>query len=551
QGGVIAASNSFDVQPMNDVPIFTMRLSKEFLVNKNTEFDQKQPAITTLTDGSFVIVWTSSFNNESSESGIYAQHYMADGQYFGEEFLVNHTIMGEKSSPSISVLGEGFVVTWDSYEQDGSNLGVYAQRYDKNRNKLGEEFRVNTVTHSEQAASAITELKNGDFVVTWMSMQNGMFRDIYAKRYASNGDVLGDEFRVNQSSVDEQAPKITHLANGGFVVTWMSYNQDGSRWGVYARCYDSLGVPLTNEILINQVTQKDQQEPSIAMLPNGGFVVVWMSEEQDGSGWGVYSQSFDDNGMKIGSEIQVNTNLVGDQFLPVISPLTDGGFVIVWQSGGQDGSGWGIYGQRFDSKGFKVNREFLINTATSGDQHAPVVTGLQNGGFVVVWQSENQDGSGTGIYAKEFYFNQAVLAHGSEDTAYILSANDLLEGFSDVDGDILRVVNLTATNGALSDNQNGTYTFTPNTNFNGVVNITYQVSDGHNGIVDVVNSFEVRAVNDNPTGNASATLLNTTKGIITYNVLVSDLLQGFSDVEGDTLMVANLTADHATVINNN
>jgi hypothetical protein len=64
------------------------------------------------------------------------------------------------------------------------------------------------------------------------------------------------------------------------------------------------------------------------------------------------------------------------------------------------------------------------------------------------------------------------------------TASDLLQGFSDVDGDSLSVINLSSSSGFLQDNQDGTYTLTPNANFNGNISLTYQVSDGNGGVVD-------------------------------------------------------------------
>jgi hypothetical protein len=70
------------------------------------------------------------------------------------------------------------------------------------------------------------------------------------------------------------------------------------------------------------------------------------------------------------------------------------------------------------------------------------------------------------------------LASGTEDTAYTIKAADLLNGFSDIDGDTLSVINLSSNSGLLQDNQDGTYTLTPTKDFNGSIGLTYQVSDG-------------------------------------------------------------------------
>ncbi|MBW4489831.1 MAG: cadherin-like domain-containing protein [Trichocoleus desertorum ATA4-8-CV12] len=171
------------------------------------------------------------------------------------------------------------------------------------------------------------------------------------------------------------------------------------------------------------------------------------------------------------------------------------------------------------------------------------------------------DGNGGSVAATQSFTVDAVndvptgtasanLSAGTEDTTYTINAADLLSGFSDVDGDILSVVDLVAANGTLVDNNNGTYTFTPAVNFNGTVNLTYNVVDGNGGSVAAAQSFTVDAVNDVPVGTASAALINGTEDTA-YTINAADLLQGFSDVDGDTLAVADLVATDGTLINNN
>ena len=66
-----------------------------------------------------------------------------------------------------------------------------------------------------------------------------------------------------------------------------------------------------------------------------------------------------------------------------------------------------------------------------------------------------------------------ALVDGVEDTPYIVTAADLLNGFSDPDGNPLSVSGLSASNGTVVNNGNGTYTITPTANFNGPVTLTY------------------------------------------------------------------------------
>jgi len=110
------------------------------------------------------------------------------------------------------------------------------------------------------------------------------------------------------------------------------------------------------EFQINTYTTSDQRTGSITSLSDGGFVVTWGSYGQDGDDWGIFGQRFDSSGNTLGSEFQINTYTTNWQYIPSIAGLSDGGFVVTWRSDGQDGDDWGIFGQRFDANGDMVER---------------------------------------------------------------------------------------------------------------------------------------------------------------------------------------------------
>ncbi|MBN2441418.1 MAG: hypothetical protein JXJ04_08725, partial [Spirochaetales bacterium] len=164
--------------------------------------------------------------------------------------------------------------------------------------------------------------------------------------------------------------------------------------------FDSVAIGY--EMQANGYESYDSYNPAIAGIANG-YVIAWNSTLQDGSGTGVYGQRFDINGNKLGNEFQINTYTDEDQYKPWIAEIPEG-FVVVWCSMNQDGSGSGIYGQRFDTNGNKLGNEFLINTYTNSSQTNPNVVALGDN-FIVVWESNSQDGSGPGIYGQRFDTN--------------------------------------------------------------------------------------------------------------------------------------------------
>ncbi|NGX62492.1 MAG: hypothetical protein K940chlam9_01991, partial [Chlamydiae bacterium] len=269
---------------------------------------------------------------------------------------------------------------------------------------VGSEFQVNTYTTSDQRNPSAAPLNDGGFVVTWESSgQDGDSYGIYGQRYASSGVKSGVEFQINTYTTSDQGyPSVAPLNDGGFVVTWHSSGQDGDSYGIYGQRYESSGVKNGAEFQVNTYTTSIQRDPSVAPLNDGGFVVTWESSGQDGDSYGVYGQKYDSSGVKSGVEFQVNTYTTSNQRDPSAAPLNDGGFVVTWESSGQDGDSYGVYGQRYASSGAKSGAEFQINTYTTNNQSDPSAAPLNDGGFVVTWESLAQDGDGYGIYGQRY-----------------------------------------------------------------------------------------------------------------------------------------------------
>ena len=110
-------------------------------------------------------------------------------------------------------------------------------------------------------------------------------------------------------------------------------------------------------------------------------------------------------GAPLGPEFRVNTYTTNDQRYPSVSLAGGSGdFVVVWQSESQDGSSYGAFGQRFSAAGAPLGPEFRANTFTPGNQgHAgPAVALDPSGNTVVTWSSYGQDGDGFGVYAQRY-----------------------------------------------------------------------------------------------------------------------------------------------------
>jgi VCBS repeat-containing protein len=143
------------------------------------------------------------------------------------------------------------------------------------------------------------------------------------------------------------------------------------------------------ELRVNWYVGSTQYASSVNGLSNGGYVVTWASNNQDSSGFGVYAQVYDHVGLVVKGEHLVNTYTEDNQLQPVVSSLEDGGYVIGWISAGQDGNAFGVYGQKFDSLGTAVGEEFRISTIENSDQLYTDITPTLDGGYYVSWVSKD------------------------------------------------------------------------------------------------------------------------------------------------------------------
>ena len=221
---------------------------------------------------------------------------------------------------------------------------------------------------------------------------------------------VGMEFRLNTFTTGAQGwPSVAMDHDGDFVVAWMSFGQDGDGYGIFARRYNAAGAPLGTEFQVNTYTTSFQLHPAVAMDADGDFVVAWSSYAQGGAyPWStdVYAQRYDAAGAPQGDEFRVNTYTTFGQFFPVVAMNAAGDFIVVWHSQGQDGSSSGVFAQRYNSSGAPQGIEFQVNTFTPGAQggnnNPSAVSMDADGNFVVAWASYGQGDPSGEIYAQRF-----------------------------------------------------------------------------------------------------------------------------------------------------
>jgi hypothetical protein len=375
-----------------------IRLGAEFQVNSYTLDAQTNAAVGIDATGAFVVAWVDFDQDGGPVTGIRAQRFNPAGVKLSTEFQVNAYTIGTQHAPAVGMRSTGeFVIVWQSSGQDGSQYGLFGRRYSSSGVALAAEFRINTYTPDAQRVPAVGVDGDGDFVVVWRSDgQDGSLGGVFGRRFNSAGGAQSVEFQVNTVTAYVEAyPAIATLSDGRFVVAW----HGGFDREIFAQRFSSAGTRLGGELMVNEFTSGLQSYPSLVNA-DGGFVIAWQSVGQDGAAEGVFARRFSSLGSSLGGEFMVPTFTLAAQADPQVTISANGGFVVSWTSATQDGESDGIFARRFSASGVAQGAEVQVNSYTTFPQRRSAAAGLANGRSVVVWQSDEQDISIWGVFAQ-------------------------------------------------------------------------------------------------------------------------------------------------------
>ena len=430
---------------------------------------------------------------------VFGQLFDSTGAAVGSEFQVNETIAADQKFASVAMDDDGdFVVTWSSLLQDGSLYGTYARRYDATGTPQGSEFRVNQTTINNQNFSAVAVDADGDFTIAWTSSdQDGDRTGIFARRYAADGTALTDEIAVNTTTTGNQRyPVIGSDAVGGTVVVWTSEGQDGSSGGIFAQRLAADGSLIGNEFQVNTTTDGNQQLPTVAVSPGGNFLVAWQGFELTDGEWKTYVQAFDANATSVGTEA-----IAGAGRHASATMSDQGDFVVAWEAASvSEASRKEIHVQHFSPLGVADGAVMAYSTAEAS-LTAPSIA-MQGDEAVILWTANRDDGLGSDVHGQRVQstlngtYNQPPTVSVPSDTT--IDENQpltLTVSASDTD---TPAQNLTFSlpgnppTGAAIDPVTGQFTWTPDeTMGNQSFDIVVQVTDSGTPALSAQGSFRI------------------------------------------------------------
>lgn len=354
------------------------------------------------TPNGFVAVWESA-GQDGDGDAIIARLFDMQGLPLSGEIVVNTKTAGDQREPDVAAdLGGNFVVVWETPANDGD---IAMRVFSAVGLPLTAETPVNTTLTGRQAKPTVARRPSGSFAVAWEGPGTGT--DIFIRAFDATGQALSTEMVVNETLAGDQGDPDLTCNDTGMILTWEGSDASGA--GVYFRRLNALGNdPVGAETRANVGTAGDQDDAAIACDAAGRFVIAWESASGDGSGNGIVARSFAADGTPLTGDTRINTFTIGTQEDPTVAVSPDGTAVVAWESAEQDGDGDGLFMQRIEVATHRFRGvETPVTTTKADDQQDPRAVILTNGRLLIGWESSQQDGSADTAIARVFKLPEA------------------------------------------------------------------------------------------------------------------------------------------------
>ena len=317
--------------------------------------DQKFPVIASDDSGGAFIAWQDA-RYASDDIDIYAQRIDSYGQVkWATDGLFICWPSYNQISPEIIADGNGgAIIVWEDY-RSGSSYDIYAQKMDGSGNKAWiHNGEVISDTTDDQEDPQLVGDGAGGAIIVWEDERYGSSdTDIFAQRINASGNTMwqANGVSITGASSVQIDPQITPDGFGGAVITWKSWIDSTSSWGIYAQRINSLGsVQWTvNGVSVCSDTtgQSDAQITGDGM---GGAIITWV-DLRNGE-YDLYAQRIDSSGTAYWpTNGVVICTTTGEQWPPQITSDGLGGAIITWRDDRWGTSDSEIYAQRIDADG--------------------------------------------------------------------------------------------------------------------------------------------------------------------------------------------------------
>lgn len=213
--------------------------------------------------------------------------------------------------------------------------------------------------------------------------------------------------QLNQETTGKEYPKASiGLSEGGWVTVWSTSDGDDKKTTALSG-YNSDGtLAWKKELTSSSASGIEAGRVELAALRDGSFVAVSSLSLND-EYIGTEVQRYDANGNAVGSKYTIND---ADQRISATG-LDNGGFIIVWES--SDATAYQLFNEIGAALGPSATLKSGMNDAELWGGQYPSVQPLEGGGWVVGWVEYFREEQGYGDWRYDQYV-QAFNASGDQ-----------------------------------------------------------------------------------------------------------------------------------------
>jgi formylglycine-generating enzyme required for sulfatase activity len=170
-----------------------------FQVSLNGQDSAEEPAVASTSDGGWSIAWEAAPVGAqpltpAHVQDIYLRRYSSNGTPVGQAAIVNEVVVKQQLEPCAASSASGqWAIFWLSHDQPGTGeSGIYGHLFDVAGESKGPEFRVSTHMDGNQTLPSAGFFSDGSFVVTWTDTSgiDGQVEGVYAQRFDKDGNKL-------------------------------------------------------------------------------------------------------------------------------------------------------------------------------------------------------------------------------------------------------------------------------------------------------------------------------------------------------------------------
>ena len=212
--------------------------------------------------------------------------------------------------------------------------------------------------------------------------------DIMARIFYGGGCEKVKQFTVNvNTDGDQMTPSVAMDKNGNFVVVWADDLDGNGMYQIYMRGFDETGKERFKTAVVNSKDTGQQRNPSIAMAPDGHFVVAWEDESDNAATPQIFVRGFNADGQQAFADRNVD-KLAGVNHRPRIAMADDHSFVVTWEAADSADGDFQVMAKGFKADGTDRYNKFTVNGTNVGPQRNPSIGMNADGVFYIAYEDD-------------------------------------------------------------------------------------------------------------------------------------------------------------------